>query len=91
MRTLLFKLAHRMITSSSTSPYQNADRLHLQLVITRELGLLDEAHKLLDNAIGSSICATNLACNEIRRDIWRLKGLWIEEAERAEQLITAKK
>lgn len=91
MRTLLYKLAHRLVTSSPTPAYVNADRFHLHLSILRELRLFDEAHKLLDSDIGKSICATNLSCNEIRRDIWRLRGLLKDEGERAEQRIVQHK
>jgi N-terminal acetyltransferase B complex non-catalytic subunit len=91
MRTLLYKLAHRLITSSPTPSYLNADRFHLHLSILRELGLFDEAHKLLSSDIGKSICATSLSCNEIRRDIWRLRGLLKEEGEQAELQMVEKK
>ncbi|KAF7294869.1 Actin cytoskeleton organization protein [Mycena indigotica] len=88
MRVLLFKLAHRLITASPTPPYVNADRFHLHLVILRELGLFDEARTLLESEVGKSICAASLACNEVRRDIWRAHGLFEEEGQKAEARIT---
>lgn len=91
MRSILYKLAHRLINTSPSPSYQSADRFNLHLSILRELGLLDEAHKLLDSDVGRSICATNLSCNEIRRDIWKLQGLTIDEGNHAENLITEKK
>lgn len=91
MRSILYKLAHRLISTSPSPSYQSADRFHLHLYILRELGLLDEAHKLLDSDVGRSICATNLSCNEIRRDIWKLQGLTNDEGDRAEKLIIEKK
>ncbi|KAF8077880.1 actin cytoskeleton organization protein [Lyophyllum atratum] len=87
MRTLLYKLAHRLITSSPTPSYQNTDRFHLHLSILRELELYDDAHKLLDSDIGRAICSTSLSCNEIRRDIWRLRGMIREEGKLAEARI----
>ncbi|GLB34889.1 putative N-acetyltransferase B complex (NatB) non catalytic subunit [Lyophyllum shimeji] len=87
MRTLLYKLAHRLITSSPTPSYQNNDRFYLHLSILRELELYDDAHKLLDSDIGRAICSTSLSCNQIRRDIWRLRGMIREEGELAEARI----
>ncbi|KAF7363508.1 Actin cytoskeleton organization protein [Mycena sanguinolenta] len=84
MRTLLYNLAHRHVTSSPTPSYVNADRFHLHLSILRELELFDEARTLLDSDIGKSICAASLSCNEIRRDIWRRQGLLEEEGTKAE-------
>lgn len=91
MRTLLFQLAHRLVTSCPTPSYLSADRFHLHLTIVRELGLFDEAHTLLESDIGKAICSTSLVCDEIRRDIWRLRKLWKEEGERAERKIVENK
>jgi N-terminal acetyltransferase B complex non-catalytic subunit len=91
MRALLYKLAHRIITSSPTPSYLNADRFHLHLSILHHLELYDDAHKLLISDVGKNICATSLSCNEIRRDIWRLRGLSREEGELARQRIVDKK
>ncbi|KAF9013886.1 actin cytoskeleton organization protein [Cyathus striatus] len=91
MRTILYKLAHRQITSSPTPSYLSADRFYLHLSILRELELFDEAHKLIDSEVGESICATSLSCNELRRDIWKLRGLLKEEGDRAKRLIVEKK
>lgn len=91
MRLVLFKLAHRLVTSSPTPSYHNADRFHLHLSILRELSLFDEAYTLLDSDVGKVICSTNLYCNELRREIWKQKGLLKEEGDRAEGLISDKK
>ncbi|KAF7323044.1 Actin cytoskeleton organization protein [Mycena chlorophos] len=91
MRTLLYKLAHRLVTSSPTPPYVNADRFHLHLIILRELGLFDEARTLLESEVGRGICAASLACNEVRRDIWRANGMYQEEGAKAEKRITEAK
>ncbi|KAF8212156.1 actin cytoskeleton organization protein [Mycena galopus ATCC 62051] len=88
MRTLLYKLAHRLVTSSPTPSYVNADRFHLHLSILRELELFDEARTLLESDIGKSICTASLACNEVRRDIWRRQGLLEDEGTKAELRIT---
>ncbi|KAF8163363.1 actin cytoskeleton organization protein [Crassisporium funariophilum] len=87
MRPILYKLAHRLITSSSTLSYSTADRFHLHLSLLRELQLYDEAEKLLTSDVGKNICATSLSCNEVRRDIWLQQGLTQQEGERAERLI----
>ena len=89
MRNLLYKLAHRLVTSSNPS-YFTADRLCLHLTILKELGLVDDAYDLLESDVGKSICSASLSCNEIRREIWRLRGLFKEEGERAMTLIVDK-
>jgi N-terminal acetyltransferase B complex non-catalytic subunit len=91
MRSLLYKLAHRLVTSSPTPSYVSADRFHLHLTILRELHLFDEAEKLLQSDIGKIICANSLVCDEIRRQIWQIRGLWKEEGELGEQRIIEKK
>ena len=91
MRTLLYKLAHRLVTSSPSPSHHSPDRFYLHISILRELEVYDEAFTLLDSDIGKQICSTSLLCNEVRRDVWRLKGLWIEEGARAEERIVEKK
>ena len=91
MRPILFKLAHRLITSSPTPSYVNADRFHLHLSLLRELELYDEAEQLLESDIGKSICATSLSCDELRRDIWHRQGRIQQESDRAERLIVDKR
>jgi len=90
MRPILYKLAHRLITSSSTPSSVNADRFHLHLSILKELKLYDEAEQLLGSDVGRNICATNLSCDEVRREIWRQQGRSAQEGERAEKLILEK-
>ncbi|KII88399.1 hypothetical protein PLICRDRAFT_54238 [Plicaturopsis crispa FD-325 SS-3] len=91
MRTLLYKLAHRLVASSPTPSYVSPDRFHLHLTILRELQLFDEANTLLESEIGKAICSKSLVCDEIRREIWRMRGLWIEEGVHAEQRIVEQK
>nr|ATU82292.1 alpha-actin cytoskeleton organization protein [Macrocybe gigantea] len=91
MRPILYKLAHRMLSSSSTPPHLSADRFYLHLSVLQKLDLLDEAHKLLDSEVGKSICDTNLSCDELRRAIWRSRGMIQEEAAIAEMRIVDKK
>ncbi|EIW85127.1 actin cytoskeleton organization protein [Coniophora puteana RWD-64-598 SS2] len=90
MRTLLYKLAHRQVASSPSPSYLSAERFYLHLSILQELQLYDEANKLLESEIGKSICSTSLPCNYLRRQIWRARGLYKEEAERAKDLILEK-
>ena len=89
MRSVLYKLAHRLLTSSS-APHLTADRLYLHLEIFRELGLTQEAMTLLESDVGKNICATSLSCNELRREICRTGGMLKEEGEQAELLIAQK-
>ncbi|KAJ3732242.1 actin cytoskeleton organization protein [Lentinula guzmanii] len=87
MRTLLYKLALRLITSAPTPSSVHSDRFYLHLTILRELSEYDEAMTLLETPTGRNICEINLACNEMRRDIMRLRGALEEEGKRAEQRI----
>ncbi|KAG1753404.1 N-acetyltransferase B complex non catalytic subunit-domain-containing protein [Suillus lakei] len=84
IRTLLYKLAHRHVTSCPTPSYMAVDRFHLHLIILQELQLWDEANTLLESDIGKSICSASLVCNETRREIWRKRGLYKDEGERAQ-------
>ena len=87
MKTLLYKLAHRLVTSSPSPSYLTADRFHMHINILKELELYDEATTLLESDIGKTICSTSLACDQTRREIWRCRGLFKDEAERAKQKI----
>lgn len=91
MRTVLYKLAHRLVTSSPTPSYISPDRFYLHLCIIRELGLLDEGRTLLESDVGRGICSTSLVCDELRRDIFRLGKLWMEEGEQATRKIVDNK
>ena len=90
MRQLLYKLAHRIVTSASTPSHHSADRFYLHLIILRELSLFEEAKKLLDSEAGAAICANSLSCNEVRREIYQKAGWQEEEGKRAGQLISQK-
>ncbi|KAG6336410.1 hypothetical protein ID866_2683 [Astraeus odoratus] len=87
MRTLLYKLAHRLVTSSPTPSYLSADRFHMHLSILKELALYDEANTLLESDVGKAICSTSLACSQTRRDIRRKQGSFTEEGARAQERI----
>lgn len=91
MRTLLFKLAHRQLISCQSPSHLSPDRFHLHITILKELELYDEALEVLGTDTGKQICATSLLCNEVRREIWRSKGLLKEEAADAETRIVDKK
>ncbi|KAL9715211.1 mitochondrial distribution and morphology [Leucoagaricus gongylophorus] len=90
MREILYKLAHRLIVSSPTPSYISTERFHLHLSVLIKLELFDDAHKLLDSLVGRNICATSLSCTELRREVWRRKGLVKEEGELAKNLVLEK-
>ncbi|KAI0810968.1 N-acetyltransferase B complex non catalytic subunit-domain-containing protein [Irpex lacteus] len=90
LRPVLFKLAHRLITSAPTPSYYSADRFYIHLVVLKELQLWDEATTLLSSEIGQAIANTSLSVDELRRDIWKLKGSVKEEGERAQKRILEK-
>ncbi|PFH54291.1 hypothetical protein AMATHDRAFT_38233 [Amanita thiersii Skay4041] len=90
MRTLLYKLAHRLLNSAPTPSFLSAERFYLHLSVLRELRLYEEAQKLLDSEIGKAICSSSLICNQARRDIWKLQGRITDEGQRAESRIAEK-
>ena len=83
MAPILFKLAHRLLGSSTLPSHVNADRFYIHLTILRALGQLDEANALLDSEEGRAIVRTNLIVDELRREIVKQSGRWKEEGERA--------
>ena len=87
LRPVLFKLAQRLLTQSPTPSYYNPDRFYLHLSVLKELQLYDEAYEMLENETGKVVCGFSLACEELRREIWKLKGLTKEEGERAQKRI----
>jgi N-terminal acetyltransferase B complex non-catalytic subunit len=90
MRTLLYKLAHRVLPKEPSLGHAPADRLHLHLTVLKELQLWDDAQQLLSQPIGEALCAASLSVEEQRRDIARLSGHWKEEGERAQDKILNK-
>lgn len=88
LRPVLYKLAHRLVGSSVNRSLYNADRFYLHLMVLRELELYDEACELLNHDVGKAICAANLSCDELRRDIWLRKGMVKEEGARAQTRLT---
>ncbi|KAJ2932908.1 hypothetical protein H1R20_g4212, partial [Candolleomyces eurysporus] len=91
MRTILYKLAHRLIDSSPTPSYLGADRFYLHLLVVRELKLFEESDKLLNSEVGQKICSISLSCDELRRKIWKEQGLAENERTRATNLIKEKR
>ena len=81
MRPVLFKLSHRLLSSTIIPSHVSADRFYLHLTILKELELWDDAHQLLATIPGTAICETSLIVDEIRREIWKRKGLWEEEKQ----------
>ncbi|KAI0065400.1 TPR-like protein [Artomyces pyxidatus] len=90
MCDLLYKLAHRLASSVWSATEFNPDRLHLYLSILRKLHLYDDARTVLDSEQGKSICSRSLACDELRREIWKEKGWLKEEGKLAEERIVHK-
>lgn len=88
MRPVLFKLSHRLLSSTVVPSHISADRFYLHLRILKELELWDEAHQLLTTTPGKAICETSLIVDGIRREVWRCKGLWEEEKQIAQRRIT---
>ena len=90
MRPVLFKLSHRLLSSTILPSHLSADRFYLHLSILKELELWDDAHQLLITTAGSAICETSLIVDEIRREVWKQKGLWEEVKQIAQRRITEK-
>ena len=90
MRPILFKLSHRLLSSTIIPSHVSADRFSLHLSILKELELWDEAHQLLTTVPGKAICETSLTVDGIRREVWKQKGLWEEEKQIAQRRIIEK-
>ncbi|TBU65814.1 N-acetyltransferase B complex non catalytic subunit-domain-containing protein [Dichomitus squalens] len=91
LRTILFKLAHRLLSQVQAPAVFYAERFHLHLTVLKELKLYDEAYDLVESESGRIVCSSSLACEELRREIWKLKGLTKEAGEHAEkQILEAK-
>jgi N-terminal acetyltransferase B complex non-catalytic subunit len=90
MLPVLFKLSHRLLSSAVIPSHVSADRFYLHLSILKELQLWDDAHQLLTTVPGKAICETSLIVDEIRREVWKQKGLWEEEKQIAQRRITEK-
>ncbi|KIP09553.1 hypothetical protein PHLGIDRAFT_102803 [Phlebiopsis gigantea 11061_1 CR5-6] len=90
LRPVLFKLAHRLLSSAQTPSFYSSDRFYVHLTILKELELWDDATALLSSEIGQTICSTNLTIDELRREIWKAKGSMKEEGERAQQRVKEK-
>jgi len=87
MQEVLYKLAHRMISSAWKPMDGNADRLYLYLMILRQLNMHDEATTLLKSEQGRIICDRSLICDELRRDLMKAGGALESEGELAQTRI----
>lgn len=91
MQSILFKLAHRLLTASPNLSFMTADRLYFHLSVLKELELWEEVDALMESKVGKMISSTSLVCEEIRREIAQARGLWVEEGERAKEQILDKR
>jgi N-terminal acetyltransferase B complex non-catalytic subunit len=92
MRPILLKLAHRLLTSLPPQIIlTTADRFYLYLTVLIELELWEDADGLINDNIGTVVCSSSLACNELRRQMVQKRGLWEQEGKRARELIQEKK
>ena len=64
-----------------------SDRFYVHLVVLKELGKFEDATTLLESEAGKARCTTSLVCDELRREIWRLKGSVKDEGQRAQEKI----
>ncbi|KAI0006129.1 actin cytoskeleton organization protein [Russula compacta] len=91
MRDILLKLAHRLIVASWKQVEVHPDRLFLHTTILQQLGLYKDARELLETESGRFLCARNLSCDYLRREIMKVGGWQKEEGDIAEQRITEKR
>jgi hypothetical protein len=91
MRDILLKLAHRLIAASWKQMEVHPDRLYLHTIILQQLGLHKDARELLDTETGQFLCARNLSCDYLRREIMKGGGWQTEEGVIAEQRIIEKR
>ncbi|KAI9509646.1 N-acetyltransferase B complex non catalytic subunit-domain-containing protein [Russula earlei] len=91
MRNILLKLAHRLITASWKQGEVHPDRLHLHTTILQQLGLHKDARELLDTESGRLLCARNISCDYLRREIMKAGGWQSEEGITAEERVVEKR
>jgi N-terminal acetyltransferase B complex non-catalytic subunit len=91
MRDILLKLAQRLITACWKQVEVHPDRLHLHISILQQLGLYEDARELLDTESGRFLCARNLSCDHLRREVMKAGGWQMEEGGIAEQRIVEKR
>lgn len=91
MRDILLKLAHRLMAAAWKQVEVHPDRLYLYTSILHQLGLYKDARKLLDTESGRHLCARNLSCDYLRREIMKAGGWQTEEGDVAEQRIVEKR
>lgn len=91
MRDILLKLAHRLIAASWKQVEVHPDRLYLYTSILQQLGLYEDARELLNTESGRFLCARNLSCDYLRREIMKAGGWQTEEGVIAEQRIVEKR
>ncbi|KAI0082628.1 actin cytoskeleton organization protein [Panus rudis PR-1116 ss-1] len=90
LRPVLLKLALRLISQCQTPSFYSTDRFYVHVLILRDLQLYDEAFALLNDEIGKRICAISLACDELRREIAKLRGAVKDEGDHARERILEK-
>ena len=91
MRDILLKLANRLIVAAWKQVEVHPDRLYLYTTILHQLGLYKDARELLDTESGRFLCARNLSCDYLRREIMKAGGWQTEEGDVAEQRIVEKR
>jgi len=91
MRDILLKLAHRLIVAAWKQAEVHPDRLYLYTTILHQLGLYKDARELLETESGRFVCARNLSCDYLRREIMKAGGWQTEEGDIAEQRIVEKR
>lgn len=87
LKPVLYNLALRLISSAKTPSYVTSDRFYVHLVVLKELGKFEEASALLESEAGKARCTTSLVCDELRREIWKLKGGVKDEGQRAQDKV----
>jgi len=91
MRDILLKLAHRLIVAVWKQAEVHPDRFYLYTTILHRLGLYKDARELLDTESGRFVCARNLSCDYLRREIMKAGGWQTEEGDIAEQRVVEKR
>jgi N-terminal acetyltransferase B complex non-catalytic subunit len=91
MRNILLKLAHRLIAATWKQAEVHPDRLYLHTSILQQLELYKNARELFETESGQFICARNISCDYLRREIMRAGGWQAEEGAIADQRIVEKR
>ncbi|KAG8881321.1 hypothetical protein FRB97_009663 [Tulasnella sp. 331] len=78
---MLLTLALRLIQNSPIPSHISPDYFWLHLTILKSMDKIEDAFELITSEKGRKLCEASLLVEELRRDIFKMKGAYQQEAE----------